>query len=88
MHVLSSLNKYAVKNFPGGLVINTPHYLCRGRGFHPRAWLRYLVGQLRSYMLCNAAKKKKKRKGEMQGTPNTGIGGINTCQAVINMPGT
>ena len=64
MHVLSSLNKYAVKNFPGGLVINTPHYLCRGRGFHPRAWLRYLVGQLRSYMLCNAAKKKKKGRGK------------------------
>ena len=63
MHVLSSLNKYAVKNFPGGLVINTPHYLCRGRGFHPRAWLRYLVGQRRSYMLYNAAIKKKKEGG-------------------------
>ena len=31
---------------------------------------------------------KKKGGGEMQGMPSTGIGGINTCQVVINTPGT
>ena len=54
----------------------------------PNAGVQSLVGELRSCMLSSVAKKKKKRRGKMQGMPSTGIRGINICQVVINMPGT
>ena len=43
-------------DFPGGPVVKTPHFHCRG------ARVRSLVRELRSRMLHGAAKKKKKKK--------------------------
>ena len=49
--------------FPGGPVVGTPHFHCRGPGFDP--WWE----KLRSHMLCGMAwpkKKKEKRKENVQ----------------------
>ena len=43
------------KDFPGGPVVKTPRFQCRGRGFDP--W----SGELRSHVPCGVAKKKKKK---------------------------
>lgn len=46
--------KIKMRYLPGGSVVKT---LCAS---HCRGWVRYLVGKLRSHMLCSAVKKKKK----------------------------
>ena len=42
--------------FPGSPVVRTPRFHCKG------AWVRSLVGELRSRMPCDPAQKKKKKK--------------------------
>ena len=54
--------------FPGGPVVGTPHFHCRGPGFDP--WWE----KLRSHMLCGMAwpkkeKRKKKRKCPASSSP-------------------
>ena len=39
------------RDFPGGPVAKTPHFECRG------VWVQFLVGELRSRMLCGTVKK-------------------------------
>ena len=46
-------NKIQPWDFPGGPVVKTPSFHCKGRGFDP--WL----GELRSYMPFGVAKKEK-----------------------------
>ena len=64
MAFLLNLNKMVKKemarDFPGGLVLKTPCFHCRGHGLDP--WSR----ELRSHMPHSAAKKKKKRERESQ----------------------
>ena len=45
-----------VREFPGGPVVRTPRFHCRGLRFHP--WF----GELRPHKLCGVAKREKKKK--------------------------
>ena len=47
-------------DFPGGLVIKTLHFHCRGKQ------VQSLIRELRSHMLCGMAKKKKKAKFDLR----------------------
>ena len=47
--------KLKTRDFPGSLVVMTPSFKCRGRGFDP--W----SGEVGSHMSCGVAKKKEKK---------------------------
>ena len=46
--------KGVYRDFPGGPVVKTPFFQCRGHEF-------YLTGELRSHILCSIATKQKKQ---------------------------
>ena len=54
------LRNIYLRDFPGGSVVKNLHFLCRG------AWVRSLVGELRSCMPLGAAKTLKKKKRNIE----------------------
>ena len=59
-HGLGLIRNYLPRDFPGGPVVKTPRFHCRGPG------ILSLVGELRSNVPRGAAKKRKKATGLKQ----------------------
>ena len=57
---------WLLRDFPGGPVVKTPRFHCRGLGFNQGSWILSLVRELRSHMPGSEAKKKKKKNGNLK----------------------
>ena len=83
-HPHNCLKEFRQRDFPGGLVVNTPGFHCRGYGFHP--WSE----KLRPHMLCGAKNKNKKKtnldRGHVPGIELSSEGSVKSMGWVGEIP--